>query len=149
MKRIIFILTLIPAATLFSCQNQEQKESNMDSSAEKTEVSSESEAENILYKEVMAIHDEVMPLMGELMAMNKKVKQEDSTSQEATELTANLEDANEAMMNWMRKFNPNIENMTHEETMNYLEEEKKKIMEVKKKMLSAHDQASTFLQDEQ
>lgn len=149
MKHIVFILTLIHAVTVFSCQNKEQKESSKDSSEVKEEASSEAKKENILYKEVMAIHDEVMPLMGELMAMNKKVKGKDSTSHEANELSAYLEEANEAMMNWMRKFNPNIENMTHEETMNYLEEEKKKIMKVKEKMLSAQDQATVFLEEVQ
>lgn len=135
-----------PAIAMFSCQNLEQKENN---SAINKEVSSQSEQENILYKEVMAIHDEVMPLMGDLMAMNKKIKSQDSTSQEATELSIYLEEANESMMNWMRKFNPNIENMTHEETMNYLEEEKKKIMEVREKMLSGYDKAAAFLEADQ
>lgn len=143
MKRISLILILGSAIAMFSCQNQEQKEDN---AAINKEVSSQSEKENILYKEVMAIHDEVMPLMGDLMAMNKRIKSKDSTSQEATELSVYLEEANESMMNWMRKFNPNIENMTHEETMNYLEEEKKKIMQVREKMLSGHDKASTFLE---
>jgi len=146
MKRISLILIMGPAIAMFSCQNLEQKENN---SAINKEVSSQSEQENILYKEVMAIHDEVMPLMGDLMAMNKKIKSQDSTSQEATELSIYLEEANESMMNWMRKFNPNIENMTHEETMNYLEEEKKKIMQVREKMLSGHDKASAFLEAEQ
>lgn len=135
-----------PAIAMFSCQNLEQKENN---AAINKEVSSQSEQENILYKEVMAIHDEVMPLMGDLMAMNKKIKSQDSTSQEATELSIYLEEANESMMNWMRKFNPNIENMTHEETMNYLEEEKKKIMEVREKMLSGYDKAAAFLEADQ
>lgn len=146
MKRISLILILGSAIAMFSCQNQEQKEDN---AAINKEVSSQSEKENILYKEVMAIHDEVMPLMGDLMAMNKRIKSKDSTSQEATELSVYLEEANESMMNWMRKFNPNIENMTHEETMNYLEEEKKKIMQVREKMLSGHDKASTFLEADQ
>lgn len=146
MKRISLILILVSAIAMFSCQNQEQKEDN---AAINKEVSSQSEKENILYKEVMAIHDEVMPLMGDLMAMNKRIKSKDSTSQEATELSVYLEEANESMMNWMRKFNPNIENMTHEETMNYLEEEKKKILQVREKMLSGHDKASTFLEADQ
>lgn len=145
MKRIILVLILGSAITIFSCQNQQQKQ---DASEANKEVSSEAEKEHILYKEVMAIHDEVMPLMGELMAMNKKIKNKDSSSQKATELVVYLEEANESMMDWMRKFNPNIDNMTHEETMNYLEEEKKKIVEVREKMLSAQNKASAFLSEE-
>lgn len=140
------MLIICPLIVLYSCQSQEQKESSEGTSEAKA-AASQTEKENALYKEVMAIHDEVMPLMGELMAMNKKIKNKDSTSQEANELSIHLESANEAMMDWMRKFNPNIENMTHEETMNYLEEEKKKIVEVKKKMLSAQEQASAFLRE--
>ena len=145
MKRIVLFLILSPFVALLSCQPQGKKETN--ENGEKIEASGEKEKQNALYKEVMAIHDEVMPLMGDLMAMNKKIKSQDSASEEATALSVHLEEANEAMMNWMRKFNPNIENMTHEETMNYLEEERTKITEVRKKMLSAQEQATAFLQE--
>lgn len=105
---------------------------------------SEKKKEEQLYREVMEIHDEVMPHMGEVMQLTKELdknidqlKSEDSTTnpqpsiEHLTTLKQNLSDADEAMMNWMRKFNTEMDSMSHEEKMHYLQDEKEKIQEVK------------------
>lgn len=149
MRAIFLSLLCLPLIFSFSCNPKEQRE-------KKDQVTIEdnpTEGENALYKEVMAIHDEVMPVMGELMALNKQIKQRHDTLENAQQkedlqqLSAELEAANEGMMNWMRKFNPNIKNMTYEETMNYLTEEKKKIEEVRKDMLTAKEKATSYIQE--
>lgn len=152
MKKIFISLLCFSLGISSSCHTKKQEEKQ--SSPITTEHDdSPAEGENILYKEVMSIHDEVMPVMGELMALNKQVKQKIDTVEDAKlkealqQVSSELEAANEGMMNWMRKFNPNIKNMTYEETINYLTEEKKKIEEVRKNMLSAKENASSMLQE--
>lgn len=100
--------------------------------------------EDKLYQEVIDIHDEVMPKMGEVMRLEKELdknidqlKSTDSTPsrpsriEHLTTLKKNLKDADEYMMNWMREFNNDMNSMTHEEKMEYLEKEKLKIQEVR------------------
>lgn len=100
--------------------------------------------EDKLYQEVMDIHDEVMPKMGEVMWLEKELdknidqlKSTDSTPsrpsriEQLTTLKKNLSDADEYMMNWMREFNNDMDGMTHEEKIDYLEKEKQKIQKVK------------------
>lgn len=138
----LFLLLLLGAA----CQsNLSQKETTSQ------EVDADSlSAQEALYGEVMEIHDAVMPRMSDIMSLNKKLKAVQETSNEdsekLTELATDLESASEGMMNWMRQFNPQIENMDPDEAMRYLNEEKKKITTVKVEMETAIEKADAFLQ---
>lgn len=97
-----------------------------------------------LKKEVMALHDEVMPKMGELRRTRKDLMlQADSLMQSDPERAAmlttvsnNIADANEGMMDWMRNYEPAFEG-TEDEIMIYLEEQKKSIQKVKEAMESS------------
>lgn len=97
-----------------------------------------------LKEEVMAIHDEVMPKMGELRKVRKAVMLlADSLMQinpdSAAMLTAladNIEGANEGMMQWMREYEPDYEG-TEEEIKVYLEKQKEAIERVKAAMDSS------------
>lgn len=136
----------------FSCESASKKESSNDTVSDST-VDSLNRAENDLYKDVMSIHDTLMTQMSNIMTLNKKIKQKaegNVTGKEKGEidrLSAELEAANESMMNWMRKFNPNLENMSHEETINYLNAEMAKIQEVKTNMEKAQEDAKDFLNE--
>ncbi len=132
---------------LFSvaCQNNTKQE----------EVGQEKDAEQlspreVLYNEVMQVHDEVMPRMSDIMSLSKRLKAvaatEGTDAEKASELRTNLEVAGESMMNWMRNFNPDFENQTSEEAMDYLKIEKERISAVKEGMETAIDQAESFLQ---
>ena len=103
-----------------------------------------------LYNEVMLVHDEVMPRMSDIMSLSKRLKAvaatEGTDAEKASELRTNLEVAGESMMNWMRNFNPDFENQTSEEAMDYLKIEKERISAVKEGMETAINQAESFLQ---
>lgn len=94
-----------------------------------------------LEEEVMAIHDSVMPKMGELrstknslLAKADSVLQTDSThAQVLKELATEIEKANESMMLWMRNYEPEFEG-TDAEKEAYLLEQKKAIQQVKDDM---------------
>lgn len=119
------ILLLFCIVLLFSCTEKKQGSSHDD-----------------LMQAVMAVHDEVMPKMGDIMKYKKQVSEKiqdlqaagDSTSQVAVaklqEVTAHLDSAHDQMMTWMHEFNPDFNEMTEENIMKYLNEEKAKIEQV-------------------
>lgn len=108
-----------------------------------------------LKKEGMSIHDEVMPEMGTLINLKKQLKDKanrlDSADQPMTDslalLIQQLEEADEAMMQWMRNYQAPSEEMSQEEAMEYLQLKKKEILEVKKKISNSEASAQAVLQN--
>ncbi len=112
-----------------------------------------------LAKEVIGIHDEVMPKMGELMSLRKKVRQtSDSLTvkagegfeqkvTEAEEIITALEAADKGMMDWMHEYNGGQGLYEHDAIMEYLQAEKEKITKVKQEMNGSMDRAKQFLQN--
>ena len=122
-------IPILLTAILLACQSstQQKEEVNLDE----------------LRKEVLAIHDEVMPRMGTLKRVkNSLLLQADSLG--ATDsLVATLREtadaiavANENMMAWMRQYEPAFEG-TDEEVLRYLQEQKSSIEKVQKDMLES------------
>ncbi len=131
--RIIFMLTLT-SILLMSCGGSV----NQTTEEKGDQVNSES-----LMEEVMAIHDEVMPLMGSLRKKGKEFEaqldslQGDDLEQiQAVETKiAEVKDATEGMMNWMRNFEPDsILQMAEADQIKALKEEKAKILKVNKRI---------------
>ncbi len=103
--------------------------------------SSQGEEQTIesLKSEVLDIHDEVMPKMGELRTASKSLMELSATSPDSLELRALASDikaANDRMMDWMRNYEPEFEG-TDEEYFKYLEDQKIKIQKVKDDMLKS------------
>lgn len=102
-----------------------------------------------LEAEVIAIHDEVMPKMGDIHVAKKQLRKlmgegtSDSLKTEILELISDLEKADEGMMDWMDKWDVPSE----EPAMTaYLEKEKIKITKVKEDMLNSIEAANAYLQ---
>jgi lipoprotein NlpI len=129
MKRYFVIIAMIVAVA--ACTNTQQK------------VKEEQKAPTLM-DEVMALHDEVMPKMGKMMKVQKQLNLlADSIAtvdleraEQLRGLAQNLDDANEAMMDWMRNFNPNVEG-TEAEVKAYLEQKKTEIAKVAVEMNGA------------
>jgi len=109
-----------------------------------------------LKDEVMAVHDEVMPKMQDIMRLKKQARSKvdslatDSISNasqiESMEtLISTLEEADETMMNWMRNYRRDFEG-TDEEYVAYLQKEKEAIEAVKEDMFAAIEEAESSLQ---
>lgn len=97
----------------------------------------------VLYNQVMDIHDEVMPKTEEIYNISKKWKAafKDASSDEERELIQrkidNLDSANKMMMDWMHEFKP-LPDTTNEETARaYYETHLEKIKRVKEAILVA------------
>ena len=109
-----------------------------------------------LQEELESIHDETMAKIGALRyyqdtlgtllrAMNTDSSYASKEKENFTMTLARLNEADDAMMDWMRNYNPNNAEMSREERLKYLQSEKNKILEVQKKMNSAISGAESLI----
>lgn len=117
---------------------------------------SKKEKEEHLRREVMSIHDEVMPRTEDLYRLRKKIQAvlDSLDTQPITDtllrhkgrqLIFMLRSADDSMMHWMHNYNGGAGLYEHEELMNYLNEEKQKILAVRQAIYTAIDSAQAFL----
>ncbi|MFI8377903.1 hypothetical protein [Leeuwenhoekiella sp. NPDC079379] len=60
---------------------------------------------NSLFKEVIAVHDEIMPKMNELSQLQEQIKTDTIVSAELkNEVLINLQESDDRMMSWMHSF---------------------------------------------
>ena len=123
------------------------------------EQNAQADAPKSLKDEVMAIHDEVMPKMGQIIALKSQLSKVLKTLEEAAEpvneerkkaiqeIIEELEAADNGMMGWMRAYRP-VEEPIDEEARKYLEAEKVKITKVKNDMLTSIENAQNLLKEE-
>ncbi len=116
-----------------------------------------------LEKEVLDVHDEVMPKMGEIMALKKglaqKLAQLDSMQQEgassttlaqerqqALDLTSRLSRADSLMMGWMYDYKgDSAKALPSGEALEYFRLEKEKILGVQEATTKSIQEAREFL----
>lgn len=137
MKKILS-LTLLTLIWMMSCEEKKK------------------EAKDLLYDQVMEVHDEIMPKMGDIMKYKKQLKTKMDALAENAEVNsekigefqqaiADLDNSHEEMMAWMREFNPDFEGMVSEEIIKYLNEQKTKIEQVGKVTHAALNHAEELL----
>jgi hypothetical protein len=108
--------------------------------------------------QIIGVHDEVMPKMGELMSLQKKaLAQADSLYAQDSTGTAQIESmrslagqlgqAYEGMFVWMRQYSLEEEGKTPEEIKTYLDDQLLKVNQVNADIKAALDQAGTQLKD--
>lgn len=139
-------LTLLIILIAFSCGGKKQTEKVVNGV-----ISLDS-----LKAEVIAIHDEVMPKMGELRRTRKDLmlkadslsKTDSVRASVLSDLANDIADASEGMMVWMRAYEPEFEG-TEAEIRAYFEAEKKAIQKVNKDMKDALNQGLEALGSDQ
>ena len=102
-------------------------------------------------KEVMDVHDELMPKMGELRNVRKtlitKAQAADSSmASELETLAQDLEAANESMMDWMNQYEPQFEG-TEKDQVKYYSDQRTSIQTVKERMLNALEKGQKALDE--
>lgn len=109
-----------------------------------------------LHEEVMFIHDRAMERMGEIRHLSRQLQdsientavnpmeQEETINEYRNRLTK-LNQADQAMRQWMRQFNSGEEELSKEKKLLYLSEEKDKIREVDQQMNEAISDARQSL----
>lgn len=138
-SQFIFFVAIIGMTILFACKkplSKEAKEANMIE-------------EQI--QEVMAIHDSVMPKTGEIFKLKKQLSVFENSIKDSLvilniyRIKNMLVEADDAMMNWMHEFREADPMLSFEEKQMYYSDEKRKITEVKFKMLASIDSAKSFI----
>ena len=122
---------------LYACGNKSQDHTGHSADA------ATDDDNQVLYNQVMDIHDEIMPKTEEIYNISKKWKAaiKDVSSNEEKELIQRkidrLDSVNKMMMDWMHEFKP-LPDTTNEETARaYYETHLEKIKRVKEAMLLA------------
>ncbi len=107
-----------------------------------------------LFDETMVIHDEVMPEMSTInkakKAHRKIIKNNDLTPELKTahlQMIKELEDADDAMMDWMAEFSKPDADQSEKEALSYLENEKIKISKVRDKMWDAINKSKSMINE--
>jgi hypothetical protein len=109
--------------------------------------------------EVIAVHDEVMPKMGQLKSFEKRALQKadefaamdsvDSAKvQEFKALAVELDQAYEAMFVWMRQYDAEDGDRSPEEVKEYLEKQMTSVSEVNRLMKVALAKADSLLNNQ-
>ncbi|MFO7720090.1 MAG: hypothetical protein R6W85_06600 [Gillisia sp.] len=105
-------------------------------------TSEEKNKYDALYTQVIAVHDEVMPKMGELSGLSQKLKQRIDSSQTSSVIyekgIEDLENSYDFMMEWMRDFSEEFvkDQTPFEELSN--EERKAKIAALQEEVTSVN-----------
>lgn len=116
------------------------------------------EANKEMRAQIIGVHDEVMPKIGELMSLEKKALAQadslfaqDSTASTDIEamrsLAGQLNQAHEGMFVWMRQYSLEEEGKTPEELKTYLDEQLVKVNQVNVDIKAAMEQAASKLKD--
>ncbi|MDN3689424.1 hypothetical protein [Cyclobacterium jeungdonense] len=134
-----FRLIVVFFALLFSCESGENEN-------------------QALKDRVISVHDEVMPEIGNLKSVQNKLREKadsiklegaPSASEnygESLEAAAqSCEAAYDGMFVWMRQFKTEYEDMTEEETKAYLEEQLKKVEQVRDDIKTALSVSDSLL----
>ena len=143
---------------LFILSSCGQSSTSIDqTSKEEAPLSPEMAIQDSLWKEVMVIHDEVMPKMGDINKTSRALKAKleadpelnETIKAQINETMEALNAADEAMWEWMhnlKQLKPLRNTLSHLEILQYLETEKIAIAEVKDRMLGSINEGKTLLE---
>ncbi|MEL7532090.1 MAG: hypothetical protein AAFN10_12305 [Bacteroidota bacterium] len=139
-----YFLMLLPVAFLFSCGETKQADS---------EAVVEVDPIEQLKEEAIAIHDEVMPLMGPIDNLKKEldaakeqlVSGEFATEDEIKDLSGRLHAANEGMMTWMNDYATEVVRKDGVASVETLEGLKSDVEKVKLDMVAAKAEVEALL----
>ncbi len=129
MKKILLIL--FSGAVLFGCSNKKaQKSAIMD--------------------EVMKVHEKVMGVDGKVVANRMKLdtllKQSTLTNKDsALLLNKKLAAAEDAMENWMHKFDYEQKGKSDDEVITYMQDQKKQIMTIDSQLNTVVNESNLYL----
>lgn len=128
-RKYAFITLIGSLFVLYACNSSSQKAN------EENKVQTEAD---YLHKEVIRVHDEIMPRMKEISELQSTIKDKvdslenleskpDNLIEELKLRKLGLDACAASMMKWMKNYREPDSEMTEDEAMKYLENEKKKI----------------------
>ena len=142
--RIYHLLYLM--LTLTACQTKKTNENT--AKGPLTTIDSVS----LLEKEVLAIHDSIMPQMSELMRLKKAVSAkiiestDAVTKEKGLDVSTQLEKADQAMMGWMNQYNGDtLPKLEPAKAVVYLKDQRVKVNEMSRTMQKSIADAKAYL----
>lgn len=140
MKKFAILLVAIVMGT--ACGNGAE--------AEATEISAEDKVME-LKKEIMEVHDKTMAQMNTMAKLRKELRQASGEAQDTAayyNAYQDLHQAHEDMMNWMRNFeNPDEMEVSTEEKISYLDEQKQKVVQLEEYTNQSIEKAEAVLSE--
>ena len=137
MKKLILIFGVV-AFISASCGTKNKENAEVD------EQLSEQEQQQQIHDEVMRLHDEMMPKMkdifdlrAEIIAMADSLEGIGQPFKELRQKISDLEEGEQAMMEWMRNFQSLPSETPHDSVMSYMTVQREKIMTVQEKIEKA------------
>jgi DNA repair exonuclease SbcCD ATPase subunit len=105
-----------------------------------------------LYDQVMDIHDEVMPRSEDIYQLKKELQEKVTSApdliaekkQELESIIAQLDSADNSMMDWMHNFRPLPDSVDQEKARAYLESEMERIKKVRDLTNETIEKAKAF-----
>lgn len=132
MKTKILLAAFIVTGVLYACSNGQEEEKKQ-------------------LNEILAVHDKVMgeseQAMKNKMILDSLIRKSNDTSKtnKAVVLSDQLKTADEAMENWMHKFNPDYTGKSHSEVMEYLHSQHLHLLQVDSMLSAGITQSNNYL----
>ena len=129
-KSLLFLFAIVLAACTQSAKHDEHHHDAGNSGENPNQT---------LYDQVMDIHDEIMPRAEDIYQLKKELQEKLSSNpnmtadkkQELELVIAQLDSADQSMMDWMHQFKPLPDSADQEKARAYLESEMERIKKVK------------------
>lgn len=152
MQKYNFYLLLVLG--LFWACNGSSTKSNSDNKFSAEEL----KEQQVLWDELMEVHDEVMPKISNIHKLGRQLKNYNETKQDVPEIVSKrvestvtfLEEADESMFSWMnnlRQLKPLQDTEKHEDILIYLRAEQERMAKVKEVMLMSLEEGSMLVQE--
>jgi hypothetical protein len=132
MKTKVLLAAFCLSGVLYACSNnQEEEKKQLD--------------------EILTVHDKVMgeseQAMKNKMILDSLVRKSSDTSKtnKPAALSNQLKKADEAMEDWMHKFNPDYTGKSHDEVMKYLHSQHAQLLQVDSMLTTAINQSNNYL----
>ncbi|MGN6638167.1 MAG: hypothetical protein ACTHJ8_04590 [Mucilaginibacter sp.] len=133
MRSLKFLVAVLAITSFCSCSDNTKQEKN-------------------LLNDILKVHDKVMS-KDEVLMKNKsrldsllKIKQKDTAeSTNIKGIDLKLKAAEEAMENWMMKFQPDVSGKSHDEIMKYFTEQKKQVTAIDSQVNVAIKESKDYL----
>jgi hypothetical protein len=140
MNKLFINLFFIILIASWGCKDKSH-EHDMHEAGDAVDVS----GNQMLYDEVMKIHDEVMPKLEDIYKKKEVLRNKIASTPNMAEAEkkqiegriARLDSASEGMMDWMHKFNPLPDSTGEEKAREYLEGQIEKVKIVREDILNA------------
>lgn len=150
MYRISILFCIFSLFMMVSC-DQGQTTSTSSSKEEKVATPAALLPSEVIYKEVMKIHDDVMPKVKDINRLQKKLKAElkaptaTTNKEEIQSILKQLDEADKGMWDWMGAFKQPSKDSPQDSIIQYLQQEKSTISKVSEDMLTSIATAKKYL----